>query len=113
MNTEILNRVKRRIDPTEDIWNDIDEQVRDIIGDVEDQLRVRLGFPPSVPESLGYIVTAVAVKQYNRIGSEGTASHTVEGETMTWDDDPFAEYRDDIEEWRSANSNGRTHVRFI
>ena len=113
MNAEILDRVKRRIDPSGDIWNDIDDQVRDIISDVEDQLRVRLGFPLFVPDSLGYIVTAVAVKQYNRIGSEGTASHTVEGETMTWDDDPFAEYSADIEEWRSANSNGRAHIRFI
>lgn len=111
MTEDVIIRVKRRIDPTESIWMDIDEQIRDIVSDAESRLRVMIG--AAVPEELAYIVTAVSVKMFNRIGSEGTASHTVEGETMSWSEDPFEEFRDDIEAWRSANSTGRAHVRFI
>ena len=113
MTRDIIDKVKRRIDPTGGIWDDIDKQIKDIIDDVEAQLRVKLGGVAVVPEDLTYIVTAVSVKLYNRIGSEGTASHTVEGETLTWSRDPFAEYEDDILAWRSANNAGRSHVRFI
>lgn len=107
-----IQTVLRRIDPTGGIWDDIEETVRDIILDVGAQLSVRLG-GREVPDELTYIVTDVSVEKYNRIGSEGTSSHTVEGETMTFAADPFDRFRDDIEAWRNANSAGRSRVRFI
>lgn len=110
---EILDRVKRRIDPAGDLGETLDEQLMDIIEDVEARLRVKLGGVNTVPESLSYIVAGVAVKIYNRIGSEGAASHSVSGETISWNEDPFAEYAGDIGSWLDANSVGHVHVQFL
>lgn len=59
----------------------------------------------TVPEELGYIVTEAAVRRFNRIGSEGTSSHTVDGESMTWAEDDFAPFMDDIQRWRDAHGS--------
>ena len=108
----ILDRVKIRIDPSGDIGADLNELLAGIITDVSSQLGVRLG-TEEVPTELEYIVVAVTVKNYNRIGSEGTASHTVEGETMSWSEDPFTEFADDISSWQSRHAIRRSHCRFI
>ena len=36
------------------------------------------------PEGLNYIITDVAVIRFNRIGSEGLSSHSVEGESLSF-----------------------------
>lgn len=67
-----------------------------------------------LPASLGHIVVDVALARYNRIGSEGLTSHTVEGETQTFTDDDFASYDDDIQAYmvsKGGDTPGR--VRFI
>ena len=113
MTQSILEKVKRRIDPNDEIGTEIETQLMDIISDTEAQLKVKLGGEEAVPDELSYIVVAVSVKVYNRIGSEGTASHTVEGETMTWNADPFAEFEADITAWRNAYCRKRPCIRFI
>ena len=113
MTQAILEKVKRRIDPNDEIGTEIEDQLRDIIGDVEAQLRVKLGGVDVIPSELEYIVVAVSIKMYNRIGSEGTASHTVEGETMTWNADPFAEFESDITDWRNTCRKRRPAIKFI
>ena len=113
MTQALLDRVKRRIDPAGEIGTEIEDQLRDIIEDVEAQLKVKLGGVEAVPDDLAYIVVAVSVKQYNRIGSEGTASHTVEGETLSWNDNPFAEFEKDITSWLDAYRRRRPCIRFI
>lgn len=112
MTQQVIDRIMRRIDPTGDINEDIESQIRDICEDTESQLCVMLD-EDEVPEKLSYIVVAVSVKRYNRIGSEGTSSHSVEGESMSWTEDPFAEYLKDIEAWKNAHSGYGMHVRFL
>lgn len=79
------------------------------------RLCLLLGGLDAVPDELSYIVTEVAVKRFNRIGSEGTESHTVEGEHMQWNtDDDFAEYQNDIQAWLDANDGYNVRrVRFL
>lgn len=108
-----LEKVKLRIDPAGDLGREPDEQLTDIIEDVEAQLCVKLGGVDKVPAALGYIVVGVSVKLYNRIGSEGASSHSVSGETISWSEDPFAEYEADITSYLNANGPGRSHIRFI
>lgn len=108
-----LEKVKLRIDPAGDLGTAVDEQLYDIIEDVEAQLCVKLGGVNEVPAALGYIVVGVTVKLYNRIGSEGASSHTVSGETISWNEDPFAEYEADIASYLNSTSSGRAHIRFI
>ena len=66
----------------------------------------------TIPEALGYIVTEVTVARFNRIGSEGTASHSVAGETMSFTDDDFTKYQDDIQAYLGSAS-ASTVVRFL
>ena len=113
MTQVLLDKVKRRIDPAGEIGTEIEDQLKDIIGDVEAQLCVKLGGVENVPDKLAYIVVAVSVKQYNRIGSEGASSHTVEGETLSWNDNPFAEFEEDIISWRDTYQRRRPRIKFI
>lgn len=48
------------------------------------------------PEDMQDIIIEVAVKRFNRIGSEGLESHSVEGESLTFKDDDFSEFSEDI-----------------
>ena len=70
-----------------------------------------------VPSELEYIVVEVGIARYNRIGSEGTRQHTVQGESMNWDtDDDLKPYLDDIQAWLATQDDPSTNkgrLRFI
>lgn len=78
------------------------------------RLKSRIG-STTVPEQLNPVVIEVVIARYNRIGSEGPASHSVEGESMGWNnDDDFAPYEKDIQRWLSAQKDNKQGVvRFI
>ena len=57
-----------------------------------------------VPTELEYIVTEVSIVRYNKIGSEGVTSHSVEGETMSFSDNDFKGYLNDIEVWKNKRT---------
>ena len=79
----------------------------------------RLGFllgQTVIPTELSYIVIEVTIARFNRIGSEGVSSHTVQGESLSWTDDDFKPYMDDIQEWLNAQDNVNTtrgRIKFI
>jgi len=96
--------------------NSQDELLQTIISLTESRLKNLLGSAEAIPVSLSYIVTEVAIRRFNRVGSEGFASHTVEGETMAWSDDDFAPYNDDIQAYLDTQDDPSTHkgrVRFL
>jgi hypothetical protein len=68
-----------------------------------------------IPEELNYIIIEVVVSRFNRIGSEGTTEHTVEGEKMTFTTDDFKPYMADIERYleQQADAYGYGVIRFI
>lgn len=73
----------------------------------EARLKLKLGGVDYIPSELEYIVTEVSVARFNRIGSEGLASHNVGDETMSWSDDDFAPYESDILAYKNrGGSNG-------
>lgn len=94
------------------------ENVKELLGNpknIDDKLNViieltqkRLGNLLSVkevPEELKYIVIEVSVIRFNRIGSEGVSSHSVEGESMSFNDDDFDSYDKDIRSWLNNQSD--------
>jgi len=93
-----------------------DSAVIDVINDCVDvaasRLLIRIG-AETVPEQLGYIVREVAVRRYNRIGSEGVASHTVEGESMSWNEDDFEPFEADINAYLASIHNGKARIKFL
>jgi len=95
--------------------DDIDtvERLKVIIASVQQRLLLLIG-GTEVPDKLSYIVTEVSVARYNRIGSEGVSSHSVEGESMTYIEDDFAPYKTEIEAYLTSESGGtKGVVRFI
>lgn len=96
------------------IENDsMDERLTWILGASEQRLKNLLG-GLEVPEALEYIILEVSVIRFNRIGSEGTSSHTVEGESMAWTDSDFSNYTDEIEAYLEELDVGKKgKVRFL
>lgn len=92
---------------------DEDNKLKVIITLTENRLKTLIG-KTEVPSELEYIVTEVSIARFNRIGSEGLSDHSVEGEALTFKDNDFDQYADDIQTWRDAQSDqdiGR--IRFL
>lgn len=93
--------------------NSQDEKLEAILQSVYCRLKVLLGMN-TVPGALFYIVTEVSVIRFNRIGSEGMSSHSVEGESISYTDNDFAGFMAEIEAWRDEQQETkRGRVRFI
>lgn len=92
---------------------DRDALIEEIISSATARLRVLLGgLEP--PESLSYIITDVSIRRFNRIGSEGMTSHTVEGESISFSEDDFAGFENDIQAYLdSQKESARGRVRFL
>lgn len=75
----------------------LDDKLNLIIKLTTSRLKVLLGGAEEIPEGLQYIVTEVSVVRFNRIGSEGVSAHSVEGESLSFTDDDFAGYREEIQ----------------
>ena len=93
--------------------NDRDDLLKLIIASATARLKVLLG-GMEPPESLEYIVVDVSVRRFNRIGSEGMTSHTVEGESLSFSENDFAGYEDDIQAYLDTQKeSARGRVRFL
>ena len=90
-----------------------DDLLNMIVSLTDDRLKTLLGVE-EVPNELEYITTEVSVARFNKIGSEGISSHTVEGESMSFNNNDFEPYEDDIESWRFANQDKKVgRLRFL
>lgn len=66
------------------------------------------------PAALEYIILDVAAARFNRIGSEGMQSHSVEGESLSFAADDFAAFATDIQAFLDTQKEStRGRVRFI
>lgn len=93
---------------------ELDDRLNLILTNTGERLKILLGGVSEIPEGLRYIVTEVAVVRFNRIGSEGMSSHSVEGESISFSDDDFAGYRADIEAYLDEQAETRRgRVRFL
>ena len=90
-----------------------DELLKLIIANATARLRLLLGgIEP--PLSLEHIILEVAIIRFNRIGSEGASSHSVDGESLSYEADDFEQFKDEIQAYlNSQRDSGRGKVRFI
>ena len=66
------------------------------------------------PDTLDHIVVEVSVARFNRIGSEGLSSHSVEGESLSFTENDFTPFMDEIQAFLDTQKdNTRGKVRFI
>lgn len=106
----MLNKVKIMLGIAD---NDVDERLNIIIKSVTARLRSLLG-GIAPPQTLEYIVMEVSIARFNRIGSEGNKSHSVDGESVTFSDDDFEPYMRDINEFLACQSEAtKGKLRFV
>ena len=77
---------------------DLDDKLNWIISSVRSRLKLLLG-GTDPPEEMNFIIVEV---RFNRIGSEGTASHSVEGESLTFSDSDFDAYMAEIQNFKDS-----------
>ena len=107
----MLNRIKLLLGLDND--TDRDELLKLLISLVIERLTAKLG-GITPPVSLDYIIIDVVVSRFNRIGSEGLTSHSVEGESLTFSDDDFAKFESDIQDYlNSLKSSKKGKVCFL
>lgn len=93
--------------------SDRDALLKQIMDSATARLQVLLG-GAEPPESLDYIIVDVCVRRFNRIGSEGMTSHTVEGESISFSDNDFAGFESDIQAYLDTQKeSARGRVRFL
>lgn len=108
----MLNDLKLLLGITKDD-TDRDALLKKLISMAMARLTLLLG-GIAPPEEMDHIILDVTVARFNRIGSEGLSSHAVEGETLQFVDDDFAQFRDEIQDWmnrQTETTKGR--LRFL
>lgn len=106
----MLNDLKLLLDITE---TDLDSKLNLILDITKKRLKALLG-GVEPPAELEYIIIEVAIIRFNRIGSEGVNSHSVEGESLSFTDSDFNAYSDDIQAWLDGQKEVKKgKVRFI
>ena len=55
------------------------------------------------PKSLEFVLIELAIQRYNRIGSEGISSETVDGKSISYEDD-FETYKQYLDDYLSKNN---------
>ena len=66
------------------------------------------------PDSMEHIIMEVAIIRFNRIGSEGLSSHSVEGESLSFTESDFDGFSDEIKAFiDSQEQSTRGKVRFL
>lgn len=75
---------------------ELDRKLNLLLDSARRRLKILLGgIDP--PKEMNHIVTEVAVIRFNRLGSEGLESHSVEGESASYGDNDFAGFKDEIQ----------------
>ena len=56
-----------------------------------------------MPQELEFVLIELAIQRFNRIGSEGIASESIDGKSVSYDDD-FVGYKHYLDDYISRNS---------
>ncbi|RFA36226.1 hypothetical protein CAI16_05405 [Virgibacillus dokdonensis] len=108
--------IKTNIKTVLNIKDNLQDPVLDVlINNVSSHLKALLG-KEEIPSSLDFIVEEITIRRYNRIGSEGMKSESVEGHSISFYDlkEEFAPYKSIIAAHKEPPEKpGRGKVLFI
>ena len=91
----------------------IDDKLNLILSAATARLTLLLG-GITPPESMEHVILEAAVIRFNRIGSEGLASHTVEGESLSFAAGDFDAFAGEIQAFLNTQEDSkRGRVRFL
>lgn len=90
-----------------------DTKLRLLLSTATARLKVLLGgIDP--PQEMEHIILEAAVIRFNKIGSEGLSSHTVEGESLSFSENDFDGFAEEIQAFLEAQSEStRGRIRFL
>ena len=77
----LVNRIKVLLGVTEN-----EELINEIIELTKDKILNYIN-ETELPKELEFVLVELAIQRYNRIGSEGIASESVDGKSVSYDDD--------------------------
>src|SRR5690606_23881902 len=107
--------MRERIKTLLGIEDTLQDDVLDIIiENVSKHLKAMIG--KEIPEELNFIVEEITIRRFNRLGTEGMKSESVEGHSITFYDlkDVFAPYEEVIAAHKNPPERlGRGKVLFI
>lgn len=107
----MLEQIKQLLGLTDDTSRD------DLLATIMNLATARLklllgGIEP--PEEMEHIIVELSVARFNKIGSEGLSSHSVEGESLSFTENEFAPFLSEIQAFLDGQKeNTRGKVRFI
>lgn len=96
----LLNRVKVLLGITN---NDNEELLREIIEITKSKILNYVN-ESELPNELEFVLVELAIKRFNRIGSEGFTSETVDGKTMSYEDSEFEGYKKYLDDYICKNN---------
>ena len=102
----ILERIKTILQV-----NNQDELIENIFDLVNEKVVSYLGVG-KVPKSLEWILVELSVQRFNRIGSEGISSESVEGGSTVYIEDELAPYYKFLDEYISTNNTKKGYKLF-
>lgn len=91
----------------------LDDRLKLILSNTTARLKLLLGgIDP--PDEMNHIILDVAIMRFNRIGSEGLSSHSVEGESLSFKESDFDGFAGEIQAWLDLQKEStRGKVRFL
>ena len=92
----LLNRIKTLLQ-----IQDNDELIYEIVEITKEKILNYIN-EKELPKELEFVLIELAIQRYNKIGSEGIASESVDGRTTSYEDD-FESYKQYLDDYINKN----------
>ena len=96
----LLNRIKTLLQ-----INDNDELIYEIVEITKEKILNYIN-EKELPKELEFILIELSIERYNRIGSEGIASESVDGKNVSYDDS-FENYKIYLDDYIFRNNKNK------
>ena len=91
--------------------NNQDELLLEIVSIVKEKILSYLNLE-EIPKQLDWIVIELSVSRFNRIGSEGMSSESVDGGSNTYITDELIQYKPYLDDYLKANTQNKGYKLF-
>lgn len=91
--------------------NNQDELLLEIVDIVKEKILSYLNLE-EIPKQLDWIVIELSVSRFNRIGSEGMSSESVDGGSNTYITDELIQYKPYLDDYLKANTQNKGYKLF-
>ena len=98
----LLNRIKVLLGISN---NDNEELLNEIVELTKSKILNYIN-KSELPLELEFVLIELSIQRYNRIGSEGIASESVDGKSVSYEDD-FEAYKHYLDEYMTRNNTSR------